>query len=176
MIHDLLDISRLEAHALELKAQPVELPVLLEAVQRALSPQAHTRGIHLSIRAPERLPASLDRGLLTRALENLASNALRYTPRGARIELSAREEGGALVLTVNNDGEPIAEHLRARIFEKFEQGEGDQRRAGWGLGLYFCGLVAGAHGGSIAVESLPGWATSFVMRLPAAPTQLRAAA
>lgn len=176
MIHDLLDISRLEAHALKLKAQPVELAQLLEVVQRALAPQAHTRGIRLTVSAPPQLPASVDRALLTRTLENLVSNALRYTPRGERIELTAREERGDLVLTVSNDGEPISERVRARIFEKFEQGEGDHRRAGWGLGLYFCGLVAQAHGGTIAVEPQAGWATSFVLRLPVAQLEVRAAA
>ena len=60
--------------------------------------------------------------------------------------------------------------LRHQVFEKFVRGDWDgERRPGWGLGLFFCRLAVDAHGGSIAVEDVPGWSTSLVIRLPHTP-------
>jgi signal transduction histidine kinase len=73
-----------------------------------------------------------------------------------------------VVLSVHNDGPVIPVPARAALFDKYVQaGAPDaNRRAGWGLGLYFCKLCVQAHGGRIGVEDEPGWATSFVVRLP----------
>lgn len=179
MIGDLLNLSKLEAHTLTLVREPLEVSDLLGQVRAAVSAQGRGRNITVEMKAPDGLEAELDRSLLIRVVENLASNALRYTPLGGRVHLEAREEGCQLLLIVSNDGHPISMEARSRIFEKFEQAGSpkDSRRAGWGLGLYFCRLAVGAHHGTIAVEDEPGWATSFVIRLPLQPTEpLRAAA
>jgi two-component system, OmpR family, heavy metal sensor histidine kinase CusS len=79
----------------------------------------------------------------------------------------AAESGGEVVLSVHNTGEVIPIADREKIFAKFQQGETETHRMfGWGLGLYFCRLVAEAHSGRIAVEDVVGWPTSFVIRLP----------
>jgi signal transduction histidine kinase len=100
-------------------------------------------------------------------MENLMSNALRYTPTAGKILVAARAEPGTVIVSVHNSGQPIPRMLQGRIFEKFDRGVGDKRR-GWGLGLYFCRLAVAAHGGTIAVEDVPGWPVSFVIRLPTA--------
>jgi signal transduction histidine kinase len=109
-----------------------------------------------------------DRRLFPRLLDNLLSNALRYSPKGGRILLVATESKGELVLSVHNTGEVIPAADREKIFAKFQQGETETHRMfGWGLGLYFCRLVVESHSGRITVEDVVGWPTSFVIRLPA---------
>ena len=167
MIGDLLNITRLEAGAFTLQPDEVLPAQILQRLGKQLAPQARARKLQVSVVADDtRFEA--DQGLLMRTLENLASNALRYTPSGGRVSLEARDDGRSLVLAVRNDGTPIPHAARAGLFDKFTQGDDPKanRRAGWGLGLYFCKLCAEAHGGSITVEDEPGWPTSFVIRLP----------
>jgi signal transduction histidine kinase len=166
MISDILQVAKLEEGRLEVQRQPLAARGLLASVCAQARAVADARGVQVELAAPEGLSLTGDGGLLTRVLENLASNAVRFTPRGGRVLLEAREEGGAPLLAVRNQGEPIPPALRERIFEKFDQGAAEGGRAGWGLGLYFCRLAVAAHGGAVAVEEAPGWATSFVVRLP----------
>ncbi len=172
MITDLLNISRLETNSLPLNLEPVPVDELVTALSRQLAAQARARSIEL-IATVDPAVLDADRTLLTRTLENLASNALRYTPTGGRICLEARTVDGELMVAVRNDGAPIPVASRAGLFDKFVQGGTTQenRRAGWGLGLYFCRLCIDAHGGRIGVEDAPGWSTSFVVRFPAALPQ-----
>jgi len=137
------------------------------ARQQALS-RAQGKSVSIEVDAPDTLFMVADRRLFPRLLDNLVSNALRYTATGGRILLVAAESGGELVLSVHNTGEPIPVPDREKIFAKFQQGQSEALRMfGWGLGLYFCRLVAEAHSGRIAVEDVVGWPTSFVIRLPA---------
>lgn len=167
MVADLLNISKLEANALPLQCEPVLARSMVQSLGKQLSVQARSRQVTVNVDA-EDFTFDGDKALLLRVLENLASNALRYTPSSGRVQLEARAEGGAVLLFVRNDGAPIPPHVRPTLFDKFVQG-GDakeNRRVGWGLGLYFCKLCVEAHGGSISVEDASGWPTSFVVRLP----------
>ena len=105
--------------------------------------------------------------LLRRVVENLLDNALRHTPRGGRILLSGQVQPRAEV-RVSNTGRAIPREERGVIFEKFGRArDAIALRGNVGLGLYFCRRAAEAHGGSIRVEDLPGWAVSFVVEMPA---------
>jgi signal transduction histidine kinase len=169
MINDLLNISRLESNALPLNLEPVSVVDVVVALKRQLSAQARSRNIEVLTRADCQVVLDVDRVLLTRTLENLASNALRYTPSGGRISLEVALVGVEVELAVRNDGAPIPLTARGSLFDKFVQAgnASENRRAGWGLGLYFCKLCVDAHHGVIRVEDAPGWPTSFVVRLPA---------
>ncbi|HEY0880915.1 MAG TPA: ATP-binding protein, partial [Archangium sp.] len=103
-----------------------------------------------------------------RALENLCSNALRYTPAGGRIQLEAVQRDETLVFAIRNDGPTIPLEARPRLFDKYVQAGSthENRRAGWGLGLYFVKIALDAHGGKVQVTDAPGWATSFELSLP----------
>ena len=140
------------------------LPKLLEQVRITAAAIAVQRGIVLSLACDEALAPLVDRKLLHRLLDNLVANALRYTPRGGRVQIEARREGGRAMLAVHNDGKVIPAASRPKLFQKFEQG--GERMGGFGLGLYLCRLVAEAHDGVIDVEDVPGWNCSFVVRLP----------
>ncbi|NVJ06206.1 HAMP domain-containing histidine kinase [Myxococcus sp. AM001] len=168
MISDLLDVPRLEEGRLE--PQRVTFPAtrIVEDVRRSLEGVARARKLTLDAEVPARLELVGDADLLVRVLENLTTNALRYAPSGGRVRLEAGADEAGRWLAVRNDGPPISEEARGRIFDKYGQADAERdSRRGYGLGLYFCRLAAEAHGGRLAVEDAPGWSTSFVLRLPA---------
>ncbi|WP_224244152.1 sensor histidine kinase [Hyalangium gracile] len=170
MISELLDLPRLEEGKLELRPQRIDTSSLFEEVRQAFVGAAQFRRLTLEVEATQGLVLHGDRALLTRVVENLVANALRYTPPGGRVRLETGLEAGAPYLAVRNDGPSISEELRGRIFDKHVQGEQERAtRKGYGLGLYFSRLAVEAHGGRIAVEDAPGWGTSFVARLPTTP-------
>ncbi|AKQ64296.1 Heavy metal sensor histidine kinase [Myxococcus hansupus] len=168
MISDLMDVPRLEEGRMEPLKVPFPAVRVLEDVRRSLEGVARSRKLTLDVQAPADLVLMADADLLVRVVENLTTNALRYTPSGGRVRLEAGADDGGRWLAVRNDGPPIAQEARGRIFDKYGQAntERDSRR-GYGLGLYFSRLAAEAHGGQLAVEDAPGWSTSFVVRLPA---------
>jgi signal transduction histidine kinase len=176
MIGDLLNITRLENGALPLDRQPQPCAAMLEALHKQLQAQARSRRITVELDVHD-LVLEADHSLLMRTLENISSNALRYTPSGGRIRLEGRAVGNEVLFAVRNDGPVIPDAARAALFEKYVQAGSAQenRRAGWGLGLYFCKLCVDAHGGRIGVEDEPGWPTSFIIRVPGVITSLRAA-
>lgn len=167
MIGDLLNITRLEGGLLPLSRDAQPCGAMVESVHRRLLAAAHDRRVTVECEA-EDVVLEAEHGLLMRALENLASSALRYTPSGGRLRLEAKRVGPELVFAVRNDGPPISAEVRASLFEKYVQAGStqDHRRAGWGLGLYFCKLCVDAHGGRLDVVDVEGWATSFEVRLP----------
>lgn len=178
MITELLDLPRLEEGKLELRPQRLEITSMFEEVRQAFGQAAQFRRLTLEVEVPLGLSFQGDKALLMRVVENLVANALRHTPPGGRVRLEAGTEGGTPYLAVRNDGTPIEQELRARIFDKHMQGVQERgTRTGYGLGLYFSRLAVEAHGGRIAVEDAPAWATSFVARLPpAAPSESSRAA
>ncbi len=173
MISQILDTAKLEEGRLTLHLAPVSARELLTTVQTQALARARRRQVHMDIQVvPEDLHVVTDPRLFPRLLENLVSNALRHTPAEGRILLRAAQQNGRVELSVHNSGAAIATAERERIFDKFQHGNGEARRlSGWGLGLYFCRLVAEAHGGGIGVEDVPGWPTSFIIRVPSTPSE-----
>lgn len=167
MISDLLDVPRLEAGRLEPRKVAFPVGPLMEEVRRSLEGAARLRKLQLEVQAPPELELMGDAGLLVRVVENLATNALRYAPSGGRVRLEAGREADCQWMAVRNDGPAIPPDVRDHIFDKYMQGTPEREgRRGYGLGLYFSRLAVEAHGGRLAVEETPGWATSFVLRLP----------
>lgn len=170
MIDDLLTVAKLEEGALSADRQPTVLRELLDQVARTAAPVAARKQTRLEIDCDAALTASLDVRLLQRLLDNLVSNAQRFTKAGGVVQLEARVDAPSLVIGVHNDGPPIPVSERPRLFDKFQQVDAKRdRRSGFGLGLYLCRIVAEAHGGSIAIEDTPGWNCSFVLRVPLGP-------
>ncbi len=168
MVNDLLNIGKLETKSLALTEARFGAHDLLNSVAEEFGRMAKERHLTIGVECEGELPMNADRALLTRVLENLTANALRYTPAQGRVQLCAAVTASGVQLSVNNDGVGIPGSARGALFQRFQQlgNAAEQRSAGFGLGLYFCRLVADAHQGSIAVEDVPGWATSMVLRLP----------
>jgi two-component system heavy metal sensor histidine kinase CusS len=166
MLGDILHVAKLEDGRLRVARRPVDVSALSERVARQATVLARGRTARIERLIAPGLRAELDHDLTMRLLENVVSNASRFVSPDGRIRVSARAVEGEVVLVVANDGPPVDPRLKTRLFEKYEQGK--TGGSGWGLGLYFCRLVAEAHGGRIGLVDLPGFAAAFEIRLPLA--------
>jgi signal transduction histidine kinase len=167
MIENLLDLARLEGSGGRLDLRPEPPEELLRRAADSFRPRAEDKGVQLTVEAPPELPpVAADVGQLSRALHNLLDNALRYTPRGGRVALTASADDGKVTLAVSDNGPGIAPQYLPHIFERFFRVPG-QSGGGTGLGLAIVREVATAHGGSAACESRPGQGATFRLTLPA---------
>jgi signal transduction histidine kinase len=149
----------------------VLLDALLERVLLLHTPLAAARGITLTRLGDAALPPLIaDADLLARAAGNLVSNAIKYSPAGTEVTVSARSENGAAAIAVTDQGYGIPEADRERIFDKFYRipRVEDAGTPGTGLGLAFVREIAELHGGSITVSCAPGAGSTFTLRIPEA--------
>ncbi len=165
LLTNLADTTRIEANRLETAVQPMSIQRMLAQIVAQRRVTANTRDIRLDLRMPVDIEATVDVDLVTRALENVVDNALRYTPSGGIIALSAIRVGDDIEVAVGNNGPAIPVEARHAIFEKYGQ-TGRAGRMNLGLGLYFCRLAAEAHGGTLELRESPELPTLFVFRLP----------
>lgn len=166
MIADLLAIARLERGLMRARKQRTEVAPLLRRIAQAHGVRASAQHVEIAVRAPADLTATFDRELVERCVENLISNALTFAHGGVRVEVSAERSGPLLLVAVRNSGPCVPEDVKPHLFEKFVTRDARARHNA-GLGLYFCRLVAEAHGGSVALEDDAQWPVSFVARMPA---------
>jgi K+-sensing histidine kinase KdpD len=159
LVENLLDMSRLEAGKAEPQREPVDLAEVLDAAREGVG---NAESIRLTI-DPELPMVDADAAQLERAFANLLENARRYSD-GRPVSAGSRLVGGNIVVRVVDQGPGIPESEWERIFEPFQRG--DAANTGSGLGLAIAKGFIEANGGSIAVESLPGQGTSFVVTLP----------
>ena len=148
-VNNLLDMTRLESGALELKLDLVDIAEIVgAALERAGSVLAHHR-VELVIAAD--LPMlRLDQILFEQVLFNLLDNAAKYAPPGSRINVHARREGDVVAIEVSDEGPGIPPEDLERVFDKFYRVQAqDRRRAGTGLGLAICRGFVEAQGGRI---------------------------
>jgi len=169
LVGDLLELSRLEAGSLRLEIERVSLAEACERAMEALSPIAAGRGIRLAAALPPRVrTARADRRRVEQIVTNLAGNACKFAPDGGLVEVAARIEGEVALIIVRDDGPGIERPDRERVFRPFTRLDGHERVPGTGLGLPISRDLARAMGGDIAVASVPGSGSSFVVGLPAA--------
>ena len=165
MISAILDVGKMGAGEMKLRREPCDLGALISDLLATVPPLPGNRTVTLD--APQQSPAvSADVGLLRRVLQNLLSNALRYTPSGGVIRMAVTSSPGEVRVTVTDSGPGIAPEFHQRIFEKFGQVEDPFNRTGTGLGLTFCKLAVEAHGGCIGIESDVGKGSIFWLTLP----------
>jgi NtrC-family two-component system sensor histidine kinase KinB len=145
----------------------VPVPLLFEKATQNLEGQAEEHGIALGRETLEELPKVMaDANKVTWVLNNLISNALRYTETGGNVTLSAHEAGHMVHLSVADDGAGIPYEHQPEIFDKFVQVEADGVPGGSGLGLAICKEIVEALGGRIWVDSTPGEGSTFTFTLP----------
>ncbi|HLM56552.1 MAG TPA: sensor histidine kinase [Pyrinomonadaceae bacterium] len=172
LVNDLLDASKLESGTMRLDAASIELRGLVEELSNQMLPLAREKEIALEERIPEDLPfLKADRAKLRRVLVNLVSNALKFTPRGGRVELNARPEGpGWVRVSVADTGVGIPPDDLSDIFDKYAQARSRATRSekGTGLGLYITRQLVELHGGRIEVQSEVGKGSTFSFTIPTA--------
>jgi two-component system, OmpR family, phosphate regulon sensor histidine kinase PhoR len=165
----LLELSRLESHAGLPQFAPVELGSVVRKAAELLQPAARKKDHRLSVEVPPELPpVAGDPDYLERAVANLLENAVKYTPPGGTVRVSAASEGDWVVVEVTDNGIGIPAIDLPRIFERFYRVDRSRSRemGGTGLGLSIVKHVVQAHGGSVEVSSRPGAGSCFRLKLP----------
>ncbi len=167
LVDDLRTLSLADAGELALYCQPTAPADLLERVKTAYQHQAEERGICLDVKTGTNLVEfSMDAERMEQVLGNLVSNALRYTPEGGEIRLSALwQDPGRLVLSVWDTGSGIPPEILPHIFERSYRGDLSRSGGESGLGLAIARSIVELHGGNIHAESRPGEGSQFVITL-----------
>jgi signal transduction histidine kinase len=168
----LMDISEAENGAMALRRERLPAREPLRESVELYEDVAEEKGIALAFEAPDGLAVLADRVRLRQALANLVDNALKYTPRGGRVRLSARTEGAWVVFECADDGPGISPEDLPRIWDRLYRGDQSRSERGLGLGLSLVRAIARAHGGEATVESSPGQGAAFRLRIPARITDL----
>lgn len=166
-IDQLLDISRMESGRLRLGLEEIGVSHFMHEVQRAFIPVARAQGVKLELSVHDSTPPFLiaDPDVLRAdVLDNLISNAIKFTPAGGTVHMSVRPDGDRLVLEVADTGSGIPHDQIDHIFEKYFQGRGAKGGAGLGLAIARAGVEA--HGGRIEVQSRVGRGSRLRVTLP----------
>ncbi len=161
----LMDISEAETGAMALRLEELDAARLLRETADLYEVAAEEKGVALAAEAPEGLLVSGDRTRLRQALANLADNAVKYTPAGGHVRLSARREGERTVLECCDDGPGIAPEDLPHIWDRLYRGDRSRGQKGLGLGLSLVRAIASAHGGEASVSSAPGQGACFRITL-----------
>jgi PAS domain S-box-containing protein len=171
MVDDLLDVSRITRGKIELRKEVVDLAAVVGRTVEMARPLIEDRRQELTVDLPpEPVCLEADPTRLEQVLANLLNNAAKYTDHRGHIWLSARQEGGELVLRVKDTGVGISSDLLGRIFEPFVQADRvlHHSQGGLGIGLTLVRSLVEMHGGSVtAYSDGPGHGSEFIVRLPA---------
>lgn len=169
LIDDVLDLTKLEGNQMVLQLRPVQLDALLkEAIDAHHGyAQAARVGLRLDI-APGSPQVRVDADRFLQAMANLLSNAVKHSAAGDSVSVSLDWSPSEVRIKVRDQGPGIAPQFRARMFEKFSQADGSDRRAqgGTGLGLYITRILVERMGGRIEVESVAGEGATFMLVFP----------
>jgi cell cycle sensor histidine kinase DivJ len=168
LINDVLDMSKIEAERFELTRGEFDAREAVTAAMRLLRVQADAAGVQLrGVLPPVELEVDADRRALKQIVLNLVSNALKFTPRGGQVTVTADGHDGELELVVTDTGVGISPEDLERLGRPYEQAGGvDQRAKGTGLGLSLVRAFAKLHGGEMTIESRLGTGTSVSVRMP----------
>ncbi len=179
LINDILDFSKLESASLTMLPERQRLEPVIEQAAHNLRLLIEERRIHLAIQLPGDLPdAHIDAHRIAQVLTNLMSNAIKFSPAGGGIELSATTEGASIRVAVRDHGAGIAANDLPKLFRKFQQVDSSSTRkvGGTGLGLVISKGIVEQHGGHIGVESTPGEGSTFWFTIPTASSAASTAA
>ena len=170
LINDILDLATIEAGYMVLETGRVEVREMLQSVLALTRDRAASRNLAIELQCPADIGAiAADERRLKQALFNLISNAIKFTPPGGAVTISAERRDAELLLIVADTGIGIPRADQARMLEKFERGP---RQSGAGLGLSLVKSLIELHGGTIGIESTVGRGTKIVCRLPIARRNL----
>ncbi|HTZ79913.1 MAG TPA: ATP-binding protein [Stellaceae bacterium] len=171
LINDILDLATIEAGYMTLETQEIDIHAMMSSVLTLARERARNQSLTLNFDCPADIGVIKgDERRLKQALFNLVSNALKFTPPGGTVTLSARRaDDGEVALAVSDTGVGVPEEDHLRIFEKFERGNPQGRQSGPGLGLSLVKSFIELHGGRVELASSPGTGTTITCYLAGAP-------
>lgn len=168
LINDLLELTRIAAGNLKLNLEPTDISGLLTAARERFQPTALQQHIALDVSVDQDLAkVRVDPDRLIQVLDNLISNALKFTPEGGRVGLRVERCAAQLLISVSDNGDGIAPEALPYVFDEFYQGTGNKKQQGFGLGLAIVRHIVRAHGGVVEAKSDGcGKGSTFTVMLP----------
>lgn len=167
MLDTMMDIGEAETGVMRLRVEAVDLVRLVESAVDLYRDTADVREVTLSTELPPSLSTRADPQRLRQAIANLVDNAIKYTPAGGSVIVSAAAEGGTPTVSVSDTGAGITPADLPHIWERLFRGDRSRSERGLGLGLSLVKAIVEAHGGTVAVRSEPGRGSTFTVTLPA---------
>jgi PAS domain S-box-containing protein len=170
IVEDVLDISRIVSGKLRLDVQPVELPLVVHNAVATVQPAADAKGVRLQTVVDPRVgPVSGDADRLQQVVWNLVSNAVKFTPKGGRVQVRLEAVNSHIEIVISDTGIGIQPDFLPYVFERFRQADSGTTRqtGGLGLGLSIVRNIVEMHGGSVRASSEgQGFGATFRVRLP----------
>jgi PAS domain S-box-containing protein len=170
IVEDVLDVSRIVSGKIRLHVQTVDFPTIVANAIDVIAPAAEAKGVRVeTIVDPHAAPISGDPERLQQVLWNVLSNAVKFTPRGGKVQVRLERVNSHIELTVSDTGIGIAPEFLPYVFERFRQAEGGttRERGGLGLGLSIARQLTELHGGTIDVSSAGiGQGATFRIKIP----------
>ncbi|SDD19188.1 PAS domain-containing sensor histidine kinase [Nocardioides lianchengensis] len=171
LVTDLLLVAQVGEHGLRLQARSVDLSAVVRECVLAARPDADKAQVDLAVLLPDRLVTVVDEQRIRQVLDNLVSNAVKYSPEGGSATITLRDLGETVELSVTDTGIGIAPDDVERVFTRFFRGGHalDQHIPGTGLGLNIVSSIVAAHGGTVSLDSEVGVGSTFRVTLPHRP-------
>ena len=170
MLHTLMDISEAETGMMPLALEPLTLAEVLAEVVDLYRYVIEDHALSVSTTAPPTLWVLADRIRLQQVLANLLDNAIKYTPPGGHITLTAFQEPGGVAVVVEDTGRGMTPEELTHIWDRLYRGDTSRSHRGLGLGLSLVKAVVQAHHGTVAVSSTPGVGSRFTLRFSQTPS------
>jgi two-component system phosphate regulon sensor histidine kinase PhoR len=169
-VRELLELSQIESGEAPLTLHPSDPALLCTDALRRIQMLAQRNGLTLENRCPEGLPQVMaDSARIEQVMMNLLHNAVKFTPSGGKITVSAEARATEVQFSVSDTGVGIPAEILPRIFERFYKADRSRASGGTGLGLSIARHIIEAHGGRIRAESAEGQGSTFFFTLPIAP-------
>ena len=166
LVHNELDAAAVEGRGMVVTREPLNINDVVEKVADSYRATAEAKGVQLTTVLGNCAPLAADPQLLTRAIGNLVSNALKFTAAAGVVEVTTATRPGSVTVAVRDSGCGITPATQARLFQKYSRAATTTAVEGSGLGLYIVRRVAEAHGGSVSVVSAVGQGSTFTLSLP----------
>ncbi len=167
MLNTLMDVSEAETGAMKLNPEKFNVAPMIDEVVELYSYVAEEKDIAVETGFPEELYVTADSTRLRQVLANLVDNAIKYTPRGGKVDIEADQAENEVKITVKDTGVGISERELDNIWDRLYRGDKSRTERGLGLGLSLVKAIVGAHRGYVEVLSTPGVGSAFSVHLPA---------
>ncbi len=166
LVDDLIYLGEIESGTVRMEIEDVAVDDLVEATVPRLRHQADESGVGLQARPLSGATVRADGRRIEQVLANLVDNAIRFARRGSAVTIASKAVAGGVLIDVHNEGDPLPEDVRARVFDRFYQADTARSGRHRGLGLSIVQELVQAHGGTVAVESTAEGGTTFSVFLP----------